>query len=96
MEERETFKTAFGECYLLLSDCWAMTDGLKLYLQPLGNAEILERYYNWWMHDHYVTSVFCFCPDGTIPIAFFNVPGCDHNSQVAEFGKIYNKLEDVF
>ena len=47
------------------------------------------------MHDHYVTSVFCFCPDGIIPIAFFNVPGCVHDSQVMEFGKIYDKLEDV-
>ena len=57
---------------------------------------IQERYYNGWTHDHYVTSVFCFCPDGTIPIAFFNVPGSDHNSQVAEQGKIYCKLEHVY
>ncbi len=48
------------------------------------------------MHDHYVTSVFCFCPDGTIPIAFFNLPGSVHDSQVAEYGSIYGKLEDVF
>jgi hypothetical protein len=48
------------------------------------------------MHDHYVTSVFCFCPNGTIPIAFFNAPRCVHDSQVAEFGKMYDKLEDVY
>ena len=71
-------------------------DGLKLYLQQSGNAEIQEWYYNGWTHRHYVTSVFCFCPDGTIPIAFFNVPGSVHDSQVAEFGNIYNKLEDVY
>jgi hypothetical protein len=71
-------------------------DGLKLYLQQSGNAVIQEWYYNGWTHDHYVTSVFCFCPDGTIPIAFFNVPGSVHDSQVAEFGNIYNKLEDVY
>jgi hypothetical protein len=70
-------------------------DELKLYLQASGNSEIQERFYNGWTHDHYVTSVFCFCPDGTIPIAFFNVPGCVHDSQVAEFGKIYKKIEDV-
>jgi hypothetical protein len=46
--------------------------------------------------NHYVTSVFCFCPDGTIPIAFFNVPGLVHDSQVAEYGNIYGKLENVF
>jgi hypothetical protein len=33
---------------------------------------------------------------GTIPIAFFNVPGSAHDSQVAEYGNIYEKLEDVF
>ena len=71
-------------------------DGLKLYLQQSGNAEIQEWYYNGWTHRHYVTSVFCFCPDGTIPIAFFNVPGSVRDSQVAEFGNIYNKLEDVY
>jgi hypothetical protein len=45
-------------------------DGLKLYLQQAGNVEIQERFYNSWMHNHYVASTFCFCPDGTIPIAF--------------------------
>ncbi len=69
--------------------------GLKLYLQQSGNTDIQERYYNGWTHDHLVTSVFCFCPDGTISIAFFNVPGSVHDSQVAEFGKIYDKLEGV-
>jgi hypothetical protein len=46
--------------------------------------------------DGRITSVFCFCPDGTIPIAFFIVPGSVHDSQVAEFGNIYGKLEGVF
>ncbi len=71
-------------------------DGLKLYLQQAGNTEIQEQFYNGWTHDHYVTSVFCFCPDGTIPIAFLNVPDSVHNSQVAELGKIYIKLEHVY
>jgi hypothetical protein len=70
-------------------------DGLKLYLQQSGNAVIQERYYNGWTHDHCHIRI-CFCPDGTIPIAFFNVPGSVHDSQVAEFGNIYNKLEDVY
>jgi hypothetical protein len=95
-ETIEMFKDAFAVRHPLLNDCWAMMDGLKLYLQKSGNAVIQERYYNGWTHDHYVTSVFCFCPDGTIPIALFNVPGSVHDSQVAEFGNIYNKLEDVY
>ena len=95
-EDIETFKVAFSKRHPLLNDCWATMDGLKLYLQASGNSEIQERFYNGWTHDHYVTSVFCFCPDGTIPIAFFNVPGCVHDSQVADFGRIYDKLEDVY
>jgi hypothetical protein len=71
-------------------------DGLKLYLQQAGDGDVQERYYNGWMHDHITMSVFCFCPDETIPIALFNVPGLVHDSQVAEFGNIYEKLENVF
>jgi hypothetical protein len=85
-EDIESFKAVFAERHPLLTDCWATMDGLKLYLQSSGNSDIQERFYNGWTHDCYVTSVFCFCPDGTIPIAFFNVPGCVHDSQVAEFG----------
>ncbi len=96
MEEIETFKATFGERHPLLNNCWATMDWLKLFLQSSRNAEIQERYYNRWMHDHHVTSVFCFCPNGTIPITFFNVPQFVHDNQVAEFGRIYNTLEDVF
>ncbi len=71
-------------------------DGLKLYLQSAGHADIQERYYNGWTHDHYDTSVFCFCPDGTILIAFFNVPGSVHDSQVAEFDNLYLSWREYF
>jgi hypothetical protein len=47
MEEIETFKAAFGERHPLLNDCWAMMDGLMLYLQASGIAtnsgEILQQ-----------------------------------------------------
>ncbi len=96
VDEIESFQEAIGARHPLLNNCWATMDGLKLYLQSAGHADIQEKCYNGWTHDHYVTSVFCFCPDGTIPIAFFNVPGSVHDSQVAEFGNIYDKLERVF
>jgi hypothetical protein len=87
------YKAALGARHPLLQNCWATMAGLKLYIDQAGNTGIQERFYNGWTHDHHVTSVFCFCPDGTIPIAIFNVPGSVHNSQVAELGKIYKKLE---
>jgi hypothetical protein len=52
-------------------------DGLKVSLQALGILEIQEQYYNnRWICDHYVTSIFCFCPDGTIPIAIMSPDLC--------------------
>jgi hypothetical protein len=71
-------------------------DGLKLTLEMSGDAITQERYYNGWTHDHYVTSVLCFCLDGTITIAYINIPGSVHDSQVAEYGNMYNKLECVY
>jgi hypothetical protein len=94
--EVETFKAAFAERHPLLNNCWATMDGLKLYLHTAGNTDTQEHFYNGWTNNHYVTSIFCFCPDGTIPIAFFNVPGSVHDSLVAEYGNIYNKLEGVY
>ena len=54
------------------------------------------RYYDGWTYDHYVTGVYCFCPDGTIPIAIFNVPGSFHDSNVCEYGGIYDKLDTIW
>jgi hypothetical protein len=75
VDEIESFKVAFAVRHPLLNDCWATMDDLKLYLQQAGSGEIQECFYNGWMHDHYVMSVFCFCPDGTIPIAFLMFQG---------------------
>jgi hypothetical protein len=63
-------------------------DGLKLMLEQSRDALIQEQFYNGWMHDHYVMSVMCFCPDGTIRIVFCNIPGAVHDSQVADYGDI--------
>ncbi len=41
-EEINNCKTAFGEQHLLLHECWATMDGLKLYLQQAGNADTQE------------------------------------------------------
>jgi hypothetical protein len=75
---------------------WCTVDGLKLMLEQAPTSMIQEQFYNGWTHDHYVTSVLCFCPDGTIPIAAFNMPGSFHDSTVAEYGGVYAKLEEMF
>jgi hypothetical protein len=90
-EEIERFKAVFAEQHLLLTDSLATMDGLKLYLQTAGNAYIQERFIT---VGRMIT--ICFCSDGTIPISFFNIPGSVHDSLVAKYGSIYNKLEGVY
>ena len=92
----ESYKQAIINVYLLLSYVWSTMNGLKLYLQQSGNTKIQACFSNGWTHGHYVTSVFVFCPNGIIPIAFFNFPGSVHNRQVAYWGRIYKKLGTVY
>jgi hypothetical protein len=63
-----------------IHDIWCTMDGLKIMLEQSGDVLIQEQYYNGWTHGHYVSSVICFCPDGTIPIDFVNIPGSVHDS----------------
>ncbi len=96
-EKIDEYKHMVRNRHSFLTDVWCTMDGLKLTLEQSGNALIQERYYNGWTHDHYdVMPVLCFCPDGTIPIAYINVPGSVHDSQVADYGKIYDKLASVY
>jgi hypothetical protein len=79
-----------------LKDVWCTMDGLKLPLQQSGNTLIHNNFYNGWTHDHYVTNIFCFCPDGTIPICITILPGSIHDSKDAVIGRVYKKLEKVY
>jgi hypothetical protein len=95
-EKIAEYKEMVSNRHPYLTDVWCTMDGLKLTLQQSGDTVIQERYYNGWTHDHYVSSVICFCPDGTIPIAYINIPGSVHDSQIADYGNIYDKLESVY
>jgi hypothetical protein len=44
MKKIEEYKAAFMAGHPLPQDCWAMMDGLKLFLQQVGNMVIQERY----------------------------------------------------
>lgn len=92
----EEYKNAIQQKHRKLENVWCTIDGLKLKLQQAPGQCIQERFYNGWTHDHYVTSVLCFCPDGTIPIAYFNAPGSFHDSKVARIGGVYDKLRAVY
>lgn len=95
-EKIEEYKAAINQQYPVLNDVWATMDGLKLRIQQASSTDQQALFYNGWKHDHFVTAVMCFCPDGTIPLTFFNVPGAQHDSTVCELGGIYDKLEQIY
>ena len=80
----------------MLDDVWAVADGLKIYLEQAGDIVIQNMFYNGWTHDHYVGNVLVFAPNETICAAAINAPGAMHDSQIADWGNVYGKLEDVF
>ena len=96
VEKIKNYQEAIEAKHPNLKNMWCTMDGLKLYLEQSTDTVIPNAFYNGWTHDHYVSAVFVFCPDGTIPIATYNVPGCFHDSTIAEWGNIYKKLKGVF
>ena len=81
----------------LLPECvMGAMDGLKLYVEASCDEDTQSRFYNGWTHDHYVTNVFYFVPDGTIRFMCINCPGTMHDSAVCEIGGIYRKLERLW
>ncbi len=81
-EKIEEYVEMVNRHHPYLLDIWCTMGGLKLMLEQSGNTLIQKQFYNGWMQDHYVTSVMCFCPDGTILIVFaiflapFMMPSC--------------------
>ena len=71
-------------------------DGLKIRIESAPDGIVQSPLYNGWKSDHYITAVLCFAPDGTIPECFYNVPGCIHDSTVADWGNIYTKLTGIY
>ena len=92
----QQYQDAIRRKYPILDGVWCTMDGLKLRLQQAPSRATENNCYNGWKHDHYVGAVIAFCPDGTIPIACFNVPGCVHDSLIADWVSIYDKLGNVF
>ena len=94
--EVNSYQTAFKEKYSMLKDVYCVADGLKLYLEQAGNYVIQNMFYNGWTHDHYVSNVFVFAPTGVVIACALNAPGAMHDSIVAEWGHVYQKLKKSF
>jgi DDE superfamily endonuclease len=55
-----------------------------------------RRCFNSWVHDHYVSNLFVFGPDGLIIACVINAPGAIHDGTLAELGGIYKSLFEIF
>ena len=49
--------------------------------------------YNGWTHDHYVSNILAFTPDGCICLAILNCPGSWHDVRVATEGGLFDALD---
>ena len=60
-QEIRHYKDEIPAKYSLLQYVYAMADGLKLYVQEIGNGVIQNMFYDGWQHEHYVGNVLGFC-----------------------------------
>jgi hypothetical protein len=95
-EKLEEYRELIARRHPALPDVWGTMDGLKIKIDAPPDEITQSRFYNGWKHSHFVTAILCFAPDGSIPACYYNVPGCAHDSTVADWGKLYDKLEQVF
>jgi DDE superfamily endonuclease len=82
--------------YPALTQCWGAMDGLKLLLERAGDETTQNNFYNGWTHDHYVSNLFLFSPDGRIRACYLNAPGTFHDSTMANMSQIYDLIDDLY
>jgi DDE superfamily endonuclease len=79
-----------------LTDVFAVADGCKFCFESCADLDEQSMYYNGWKCDHYVTNLFVFAVDGRCIMAVVNAPGSLHDSTLAEWGGVYEELEEVY
>ena len=94
-DEFNEYAAAINEKYRYLQNVWGACDGLKTHIERPGNDVTQNRFYNGWIHGHYINSVFVFAPDGRIRACITNCPGAWHDSTQADY-HIYNQIAKVY
>ncbi|KAG7336804.1 DDE superfamily endonuclease [Nitzschia inconspicua] len=95
-EKTKQYMDAISKRYPCIPHVAFASDGLKLPIEPPANDRKQNAFYNGWKHSHFISNVFVFAPDGSIPCAVINAPGCLHDSTVADYGWMYEKLDDIY
>jgi len=71
-------------------------DGLKIMLEKAGDLNTQNMFYNGWTHDHYISCLFLFSPDGLIRACYLNAPGSRHDSTNANYSDVYEKVDKIY
>lgn len=79
-----------------LENVFCIADGLKLHFESAdGILDEQNMCCNGWQCSHYITNLFVFSIDGRIIDAVVNAPGSIHDSTLAEWGDVCDKLERI-
>lgn len=79
----------------LLTSVYGVMDGLKIRVEKPGDECTQRNFYNGWCMDT-LSSALGFTPDGVIFVCALNAPGAMHDSKVADFGGIMDKLTEIY
>jgi DDE superfamily endonuclease len=53
-------------------------------------------FYNGWTHNHYISNLFLYSPDRKIRACYVNAPGSVHDSTMAKWGGLYQKVDNMY
>jgi hypothetical protein len=96
VDEVREYQRIVAVVYPRLGEVWGTCDGLNLWFERSISQRIQRVFYNGWLHGHFVSNVFVFAVDGMIRICGLNAPGSMHDSTIAYYTGVYEKLERVF
>jgi hypothetical protein len=86
VEEVQEYQQIVATIYPRLGEVWGTCDGLNLRSERSISQRIQRMFYNGWLHGHFVSNVF----------VFVNAPGSMHDSTIADYTGVYDKLERVY
>jgi len=92
----ESYKQVVAAKYSALTDVYSFADGLKLAFENCDDLDEQSMFYNGWKSGHFITNLFVFSVDGRIINCVVNAPGSVHDSTLAEWGEVYEDLEDAY
>ncbi len=95
-QEIRAFETTIKNKFNLLHNVWGAMDGVKLLIEQTGHGDEQNNFYNGWTHDHYVTNLLLFSPDGKVRGCYLNAPGVLHDSTLATWGNLYDDIDPIF